>query len=263
MRDVVTSPTTDHHQSGITVDTRERAHPASETAPTSQSRGPLRWLALAAILIAGNLANALSWRFAVPIDTGVFSIMLALGLYVTPGWSEWRRSRVVAPAWRLRWRPTALALAAGFALAIPSVLFLAIASAHGGVGYTPIPTLPVSSLILRELIEIPLLTALLEELVFRQYVFRLFAQKRLIPTVLINAGLFTMWHLVVNARTVLGTHFAASPLLDVGAYAGSMATIFAAGVVFALVRWRTGSFVYSAMTHWLVLALITLAVWVL
>jgi len=35
------------------------------------------------------------------------------------------------------------------------------------------------------------------------------------------------------------------------------------GVVFALVRWKTGSFVYSALAHWVVLGLITLAMWVL
>ena len=116
---------------------------------------------------------------------------------------------------------------------------------------------------MRELVEIPLLTAFLEELVFRQYVFRAFAQKGLIATVLINAGIFTLWHLVVTARTVLATNFAASPLLLVGSYVGSLATVFIGGVVFALVRWRTGSFVYSALTHWVVLALITLAMWIL
>jgi membrane protease YdiL (CAAX protease family) len=49
----------------------------------------------------------------------------------------------------------------------------------------------------------------------------------------------------------------------VGSYIGSLATVFVGGVVFALVRWRTGSFVYSALAHWVVLGLITLAMWVL
>lgn len=263
MRDVVTSSTTDHLQSGIAVRAPASVRTAVETTPDSQRRGRRRWLALAAILLAGNLANALSWRFAVPIDTGVFSVALALGLYITIGWSEWRSSRAAALAWRPRWWPTALASAAGLALALPSVLFFAVASGHGGVGYSPIPALPVPSLLTRELVEIPLLTALLEELVFRQYMFRAFAQKSIIATVLSNAGIFTLWHLVVTARTVLATHFAASPLLVAGAYVGSLSTIFVAGVVFALVRWRTGSFVYSALAHWVVLGLITLAVWAL
>ena len=81
--------------------------------------------------------------------------------------------------------------------------------------------------------------------------------------VLSNAGIFTLWHLVVNARTVLATNFAASPLLLMGSYVGSLATIFVGGVVFALVRWRTGSFVYSALTHWIVVGLMTLAMWIL
>lgn len=226
-------------------------------------RIPIRWLALTGILLAGNIANALSWRFAVPINTGAFSVSLALGLYAMPGWGELRRSRAEASSRPPRWRSTILAIAAGLGLAAPSVLFFAITAAHGGLGYAAIPDLPARSLIMRELVEIPLLTAFLEELVFRQYVFRAFAQKGLIATVLVNAGIFTLWHLVVTARTVLGTNFAASPLLLVGSYIGSLATVFIGGVVFALVRWKTGSFVYSALAHWVVLGLITLAMWIL
>lgn len=226
-------------------------------------RTPKSWLALAGILLAGNITNALSWRFAVPINSGGFSVALALGLYAMPGWGEWRRSRTEAASWRPRWRSTALAIAAGLGLAIPSVLFFAFTATRGGLGYSAIPELPARSLLIREMVEIPLLTALLEELVFRQYVFRAFAQKGMIATVLVNAGIFTLWHLVVNARTVLATNFAASPLLLMGSYVGSLATIFVGGVVFALVRWRTGSFVYSALTHWIVVGLMTLAMWIL
>lgn len=244
--------------------TQDTASSILETLAQSARRGPLRWAAVAGILIAGNLANALSWRFAVPIDTGAFSVALALGLYATPGWGELRRWGVDALAWpwRWSWRSVALAAGAGLALALPSVAFLAFAAAHGGVG-SPIRAMPVPALITRELIEIPLLTAFLEELVFRQYVYRLFAKRSVAATVLVNAGLFTLWHLVVNARTVLDTTFAVSPLLNAGKYVGSLATVFVGGVVFALVRWRTGSFVYSALTHWLVVGLLTLAVWVL
>lgn len=223
----------------------------------------MRWLALIAILLAGNAASALSWRFGVPVNTGPFSVALALGLYAAVGWVEWRRSRISVRAWRPRWRPSALAVGAGLALALPSVLFFAIAAAHGGVGYSPIPALTVPALLVRELVEIPLLTALLEELVFRQYVFRAFTRNTMLATVLINAGIFTLWHLVVTARTVLATSFAGSPLLLAGSYLGALATVFVGGVVFALVRWRTGSFLYSALTHWFVVGAITLAVWAL
>jgi membrane protease YdiL (CAAX protease family) len=257
-------PNTDQQPNQSTQPTPDTGSSILETLAQSARRGPLRWLAVAGILIAGNLANALSWRFAVPIDTGAFSVALALGLYATPGWGELRRSGVHALAWpwRWNWRSAALAVGAGLGLALPSVAFLAIAAAHGGVG-SPIRAMPVPSLIMRELVEIPLLTAFLEELVFRQYVYRLFAQRSVVATVLVNAGLFTLWHLVVNARTVLDTTFAVSPLLNAGKYVGSLATVFAGGVVFALVRWRTGSFAYSAITHWVVVGLLTLAVWVL
>ncbi len=241
----------------------ELAGSDQELETSSKRRSPLRWLALAAILLVGNLANALSWRFAVPIDSGVFSISLAVGLYVTPGLTELLRVRAKAKGWRFSWKSLALAIGAGLALAAPSIIFFVVASGHGGLGYGAIPSLPVPSLLLRELVEIPLLTAIIEELVFRQYLWRLFAQKRLMTTVLLNAGIFTLWHLVVNARTVMASHLTGSPLLDAGAYIGSLATIFAAGVVFALVRWRTGSFAYSAITHWVLLGAMTLAAWIL
>lgn len=263
MRNLFTSPMSDRLQSTLAMRMPAFVRPNVKTASESESRGPGRWLALTGILLAGNAANALSWRFGVPINTGVFSIALALGLTTTVGWSEWRRVRTAVVAWRPRWSHTGLAIAAGLALALPSAIFFAITSAHGGVGYSPIPALSVRSLLVRELIEIPLLTAVVEELVFRQHTFRAFGQRGLIATALINAGIFTLWHLVVTARTVLATHFSGAPLLLAGAYVGSLATIFVAGLVFALVRWRTGSFVYSTLTHWLVLGLITLAVWAL
>ena len=263
MRNVVASPTTYHLRqraiSGrVAPDTRLNVR----TSSRARWRSRRHWLVLAAILLAGNLANALSWRFGVPINTGVFSVALAVGLYLTHSWSEWPWLRS-ALAWRPRWRPAALALGAGLALALPSVLFFAVAAGHGGVGYSPIPALPLPSLLVRELVEIPLLTALVEELVFRQYVFRMFGGGRMIPKVLTNAGIFTLWHLVVTARTVMATNFATSPVLLAGSYVGSLATVFIGGMMFAWVRWRTGSFVYSALTHWIVVGLITLAVWVL
>ena len=262
-----TTSMTDQSPRGVAVRTLESKRPGLRQslalALPLTHRSPLRWLALLGILIVGNLANALSWRFALPIDSGVFSIMLALGLYVAPGWSEWRRSRIVAPNWRPHWKPTLLALGAGLALALPSVIFFVIASGHGGLGYGAIPSLSVPSLLLRELIEIPLLTAFVEEMVFRQFLWRLFARKSLLASIIINAGIFTAWHLVVNARTLMASHLSSSPLMDAGAYLGSLVTIFAAGIVFAWVRSRTGSFVYPAIAHWALLAIMTLAAWIL
>jgi membrane protease YdiL (CAAX protease family) len=263
MSDMVTSSPTDDYGGGNATRTLVSVAPAVRTSAASQRSSPWRWLALIAILLAGNIANALSWRFAVPIDTGAFSIALAVGLYITPGWSLWRQSRSQVLAWRPRWRHVVIAVGAGLALALPSVLFFAVASARGGVGYTAIPALPIPSLVIREMVEIPILTAVIEELIFRHFAFRMIPRWGMTATVLSNAGIFTLWHLVVTARTVLATHFAVSPLLLAGAYVSSLATIFVAGVVFALVRWRTGSFAYSALTHWLVLGIITLAVWVL
>ena len=54
-------------------------------------RTPKSWLALAGILLAGNITNALSWRFAVPINSGGFSVVApALAVYraCDRGWAR-------------------------------------------------------------------------------------------------------------------------------------------------------------------------------
>jgi membrane protease YdiL (CAAX protease family) len=43
------------------------------------------------------------------------------------------------------------------------------------------------------------------------------------------------------------------------AYGGALASVFVGGIVFALVRHKTGSFVYAALTHWLCDAAIVVA----
>jgi membrane protease YdiL (CAAX protease family) len=214
------------------------------------------------ILLAGNGASALSWRDDIAVNTGVYSTLLAVGLYTWVGGIELRRTGRRVFGWRPQWRRVRFTLGAGLALAIPSVLFFAVASLQGGVGYSPIAALSVQGLLKRELVEIPLLTALVEDLVFRQFLYREFPQRTLGATLLTNAGIFTLWHLVVTARTVSETSFATSLWLLAGSYLGSLATVFVAGIVLAYVRVRTGSFLYSALTHWLLVGLITLAVWV-
>lgn len=123
-------------------------------------------------------------------------------------------------------------------------------------------TLSPGALLVRLLVEIPLLTAFIEEVVFRHYLYAKLRASTSARTIALNAGIFTLWHLVVTLRTVGDTTFARQPLLLIGSYLGTLGTVFVGGVVFAYVRQRTGSFAYPTVTHWLTDALLTLGAWV-
>jgi membrane protease YdiL (CAAX protease family) len=166
-------------------------------------------------------------------------------------------------SWRQLTHHTAIAVGAGLALAAASLLFLVVSSALGGLSYSPIQTLSLRALLVRLVVEIPLLTALVEELVFRGHLYRQFAAATAVRTVLFNAGIFVLWHLVVTWRTVTDTPYARHPLLLVGAYLGALAAVLIGGAVFALVRQRTGGVEYAAIAHWLAVALLTLGTWLL
>jgi membrane protease YdiL (CAAX protease family) len=92
----------------------------------------------------------------------------------------------------------------------------------------------------------------------RQYLHAKFGASTPLRAIARNAGIFTLWHLVVTLRTIGDTTLARQPLLLAGAYLSSLGTIFAGGVVFAFVRQRTGSCAYSALAHWLADGLLTL-----
>ncbi len=215
------------------------------------------------ILVAGNLASALSWLWGIPINTGPVGIGLALLIYVYLGWkgrtgTGWNRQ-----LWKPDLKNSLLALGAGLLLSGPPLLFFLFPVLVGKIDYTPIKTLSLAELLLRVVVQVPLFTALSEELLFRQYLFEKLARPRLAPTLALNSLIFMLWHLVVVLRTVLDTSFSQSLGLTGLSYLGALASVFVGGVVFGLVRWRTGSFFYSARTHWLNVALLNILIWLL
>jgi membrane protease YdiL (CAAX protease family) len=243
--------------------TATREPPEESQGSGAGRRRIARWVEAGAILAAGNLSTGLSWVFRYPINSGPFAIALAGGLvgYVLLREGPDERRALLRSAWPPQSRAAALAVVGGLALAAPSLLGLWIASTHGQLPYSDIQGLTGGALVVRLLIEIPLLTALPEELVFRQYLLQRFPAATPARTLLLNAAIFTLWHLVVQARTALDAWPGQPPLLVVGSYFGGLAGIFAGGAVFGFVRIKTGSFAYSALAHWLAVGLITLGTW--
>lgn len=210
------------------------------------------WIAeLCLIPLSNNLVALIQWRTSLDL----YPVLAAL-LYIYIGF---RHLQVLPFGFHWSWRCIALGGAAGAALALPVLAFFVHPILVGSIGYKPITSLSVNGLIHRLLVDLPVLTALVEELAFRHWLY--FEVTPLPRTLLFNALLFTAWHGVAGFVAVHDTGIWHGIGMLMVAYAGSLLAVFVGGVVFAVVRHKTGSFVYSALTHWLSDAVIVLAIW--
>lgn len=210
------------------------------------------WIAeLCLIPLSNNLVALIQWRTSLDL----FPVLAAL-LY---SYIAFRHLQTLPFGFAFTWRGVAWGAAAGAALALPVLVFFAHPILVGSIAYQPITSLSVNGLIHRLLVDLPILTAIVEELAFRHWLY--FEVASLPRTLLFNALLFTVWHGVAGFIAVYDTEIKQGFGIFLLAYAGSLLAVFVGGVVFAFVRHKTGSFVYSALTHWLSDAVIVLAIW--
>lgn len=222
----------------------------SETRSTL--RIALRWGELCLIPLTNDVVAIIAWRTGLDLFP-----LLAAFLYSYVGM---RHLRYLGLQFRWGWSFVGVATLAGLLLAAPTLLFFVHPLFVGHVQSGPVTPLTVSALnglFHQVLFQIPVATAIIEELVFRGLLYVELATLR--RTLLLNAALFTLWHGVAAYLAVRQTAFGGSVGLLVLAYVGSLASVFIGGVVFAYVRHRTGSFVYSALTHWITDATIFIA----
>jgi membrane protease YdiL (CAAX protease family) len=215
------------------------------------------------ILLAGNLASLVSWLLKIPVGTGWVQALLAAGIYGLVAARGRPLLAGVAKNPAKIYRKIGLAVGAGLALTLPPMAFFIFPVLVSSLDYTPIKNLSLAALLFRLLVEIPFMTALGEELLFRHYLFEKFKKDGFLKTALLNSFIFTLWHLVVVMRTVLDTNLSQNAFLTGLSYLGGLVSVFVGGLVFGGVRYRTGSFLYSALTHWLNVALMSLAIWLL
>lgn len=214
----------------------------------------IRLAELSLIPLSNNVVAAITWRTGLDLYP-----LLALGLYL---YAVARHLRTARDAFRWRWSSVGLGAGAALVMGIPSLLFLVHPVLVGSVQDGPLAQASISSingLLRRLLVDLPVMTALIEEFVFRSLLFAPLGSLR--RTFVVNAGLFTVWHGVAAYTSVLATPLGHSPGLLLLSYAGALGSVFVGGLVFAFVRWKTGSFIYSALTHWLTDALILVALW--
>lgn len=220
--------------------------------PHPRLASAMRWGELSLIPLSNDLAALIAWRTGLDLFP-----LLAAFLYIYIGL---RHLRVWGLQLRWAWSSVGLAGLAGLLLAAPTLIFFVHPLFVGHVQTSPVTPLTVSELnglFHQVLFQLPVATAIVEELVFRAF---LYVELRTLPrTLTLNAALFTLWHVAAGFLAVRGTAFGRNPGLFILAYAGSLASVFVGGLVFAFVRHKTGSFVYSALTHWICDATILIA----
>jgi membrane protease YdiL (CAAX protease family) len=202
----------------------------------------IRAAELCLVPLSNDLVALITWRYGLDL----FPVLAAM-LYSYVGM---RHLRVLGLEFHWSWQSVRLALMAGLLLAVPSMLIFVHPILVGRVTagpVTPVTVSAINGLLRTVLIDLPVLTAIIEELVFREFLY--FESSSLLRTLVLNSLLFTVWHGVAAFTTVQGTSFGRNPGLLLLSYAGALGSVFVGGVVFAFVRYRTGSFVYSALTH--------------
>jgi membrane protease YdiL (CAAX protease family) len=155
-------------------------------------------------------------------------------------------------------------IALGLVLALPPVAFIALAPLVTGepVQAGEINGLSGSEMALRLAFRIPVGTALFEEVAFRGLLYASWLRATDLRRTVLGTGIvFALWHVVITFKSVAESEVVeAAPLIALG-YLGSMLGLFVGGAAFALLRWRTGGVAGPFFFHWIVVALMTLTVW--
>jgi membrane protease YdiL (CAAX protease family) len=245
------------------------AAPAERSAARRAGLVPLGAVAAAALLAGyGNLFTAVAWH-AEGAARAVLSLAGPLGLLAgVLAWHGWREGRPLAELGlhARRWRAgLAWGALVGFLMAVPPLLtFLLLAVTAG----TPLHVAEVrgasrDALLVRLLVYTPVLVALVEEVAFRGFLLgrlRRALPGRPWPALALSALAFALWHVTVNLLTLGETNVAsaglASPLVAVAA---GLLSVFVAGLVFGALHLYTGGLAAPVTAHWLVDALMLLA----
>lgn len=215
-------------------------------------RARLIWIAeLCLIPLSNDLVALITWRTGLDLYP-----VLAAVLYAYIGI---RHLRILPFGFIWSRRGLAIGAIAGLALAAPPVIFFLHPLGVGTVSYGPIAHMSLNGLLRYLVIDLLFLTALIEELVFRHWLF--FEMKSPTKTILFNAAIFTVWHGVAAFIAVAATQYGKSAGLLLLSYGGALAAVFVGGAVFAQVRRMTGSFVYSVLAHWLCDASFVIVIW--
>ena len=108
----------------------------------------------------------------------------------------------------------------------------------------------------------PVGTALFEEVAFRGVLYAAWLRARGDRVaVLASSIVFAAWHVVITSRTVAESGVVDAPAAVAAGVVVSLLGLFAGGLIFAYLRWHTRSIAAAAVAHWLIVAEMSVAVW--
>ena len=244
---------------------------AAQDSPNAAGRGSgMGGALLSAALVAGygNAFTAVAWHSQ---GTAATVVRLAgpLGLLVgVLVWHRWREGRPLAELGLRtgRWRAgLTWGVLGGALLAVPPLLTFAVMPLVTGTSLhvTEVRGVGREALLLRLLVFTPVLVALVEEVTFRGFLLgrlRRALPGRPWPALLLSALAFALWHITVNLLTVGETNVASTgPASLPVALLGGLLSVFLAALLFGALYLHTRSLVAPFLAHWLVNALILLA----
>lgn len=140
-------------------------------------------------------------------------------------------------------------------LALPVIAFFAfpVVMPGGEIEYAVVEDRSATAFWTWMLVTLPLSTALFEEVVFRGCLHGLAVRAYgLVAGIAVTSMTFVLWHGVINYKTMQATNAADTMALTVGAHVASFAGLFAGGVIFSILRHRTGGVAAPFAFHWLI-----------
>jgi membrane protease YdiL (CAAX protease family) len=142
----------------------------------------------------------------------------------------------------------------GLALGLPGLLYFLLPSlAPVAVQHADLAQMTWPAFLGLVLLKIPFATALAEELAFRGLLqSRLRAAFGPGRAILLGGLVFTAWHLVVSFTTLQDTNLAAEPGTAALSYLVQNLAVLLAGLLWGLLRERTGNLWGCVLSHWLV-----------
>jgi membrane protease YdiL (CAAX protease family) len=248
----------------------EQRLPGRPAEPGRTERSSRAGALLCAVLLAayGNLFTAVAWRLEGPVYT-VLSLAGPLSLLTAV--LVWHRLADRRPFADLglhgrRWRVGLLwGVCGGLLLAAPPLAYFLVLPVTAGTGLrvAEVHNATWGALLLRLLVFTPILVALVEEVAFRGFLLgrlRRALPQRTTLALLLSALAFALWHVTVNLLTLGETNVASAGLTTVPvAVAAGLLSVFVAGLVFGGLYLRTGGLAAPVLAHWLVDALMLIA----
>jgi len=148
----------------------------------------------------------------------------------------------------------AVGLAVTLVITVPAVLYFLfpIGVPGGSVDYENYANDTIGEFTFWAAVRYPIHAVIFEEVLFRGVLFAL-ALRSFGATwaIVLTAATFSGWHVIVDHQTLGASNAADDTAFFVFAQVGSLVALFIGGLIFAVMRWRTGNLAGPIIFHWL------------